>query len=172
MSRIYASDSFCKRMIAGGVLGPILAVAAAYLIAGKSPAPVRDVSLLSVLMLAFFAMTVVAATYYWRVTLYMITQGIVWCVRTVITFFENLSYAALGIIVLPFGLIFSALMILVCLVIAVGPYVLIPLGGLWLETLAFSGDNSVLQFFLFGGIGLANLAWIVFLHFVLPIRSL
>ena len=87
-------------------------------------------------------------------------------------FFENLSYAALGIIVLPFGLIFSALMILVCLVIAVGPYVLIPLGGLWLETLAFSGDNSVLQFFLFGGIGLANLAWIVFLHFVLPIRSL
>ena len=89
MSRIYSSESFCKRMIAGGVLGPILAVAAAYLIAGKSPAPVRDVSLLSVLMLAFFAMTVVAATYYWRVTLYMITQGVVWCVRTVITFLKT-----------------------------------------------------------------------------------
>ena len=122
--------------------------------------------------MAFFAVMVVAATYYWKVTAVMLLHGIGWCFSSIFELIGSLSLSISGLVVFPLGLVISLLGALACIAIAFAPYILIPLGGLWLESKVFSNDPSGLHGAAFILVGILNIVWIAVLHIILPVRTL
>ena len=99
----------------------------------------------------------------------MLTSGIGWCFRTVFELIFNFDLAAVGIVLTPIGFVIAFIMAVVCIVIALGPYAVIIMGGMFLEGKLFSlwsGEYEVIWYSVIVGV---NVLWWGIMHMAIPI---
>lgn len=177
MKKVFATKGFSIRMLVSGIIAVVVAVILAWL-SNKWLLDSID-GAKRVLQLAFVAGVIVSpialaalfSTFYWPVTVHMIVQGCGWALSTITDFLNALSLATAGIVLFPFGVLLGLAMILVCIIIAVGPYLAIPMGILYLLT-HYTPSQGTIAVIIYGSFIVVGTAYLVIFHFIIPIRNL
>ena len=158
-------------MLAGGILAPFLASFFTYVLC-KGISDLAFMVIIFLLSLVFCAITVVVATYYWRVTYKMIVQGIKWCSLGIYSIFEYISFSIAGLILYPLTLFLEVGLAAICFAIALGPYLIIPMGGIMLVATLMTKVLPVISPFLTVLLGIANIVSLIVFHFIYPLRCI
>ena len=173
MLKLYASDSFCKRMLISGIIGSMLSIAASFLMGRLVPENrIIDTIISSSIQMMFYCLMVFFATYYWKTSVKMLVKCGRYLIYGIVDFFDAITLTVFGLMVFPVRLALIMLGVVGCVAVAFGPYMMILLCGYYLESLVL--PNEILA----GGMTIAlilsivNVAWVMFFHFIMPIKSL
>ena len=172
MFKMYAKESFSKRMLGSGIACPLVAIGAgAGLSAMSGPINWNSAFIMAGLLLGVSAVIAFLATYYWKVTAYMLVTAARSCLAAIWNWFAGISFA--GFFAPVIACFFCMLAFLFCVAVAVGPYLGIPLGYLYLVSqagkTALSKEAEALIYIL---VIVLNMGCVGFFHFFLPIRAL
>ena len=170
MESFYTKPTVATRMLAGGILGPILGgVFAYFLLGGAESWDIRAWLLTWGMTWMIFALIVVAATYYWRVTVAMLGKCLEWLAYA----FEDFILS-INLLLTPVGVLIAIGAIFISLLVGFGPYLLVFGGGIALMggvlSLAGGADSGVLAGIIAILFIIFNVAWVAIVHIILPLK--
>ena len=172
MFRIYANESFSKRMLGSGIACPLVAAACGIGCSAMSgPLNGRMAIVLAGAVIGASALVALLATYYWKVTVFMLVKAVRNGLAAVWNWIIAVDFS--GFLGPVLALIVCILMFFVCLAVAVGPYLAIPFGSIYLASIItgvqMPEELKVIAYILFV---LVNVACVGFFHFYLPVHAL
>lgn len=177
MKEYFKSKGFSIRLLVSGIITIIATIIFAWFINEQTADTivgaqrVLQMVMMSGVMVFSMAVTALFSTFYWKVTVYMIVNGCGWAIRIITDYLMALSLALSGIIFVPLSIIVGAAILVVCIVLAIGPYIAIPMGFMYLIA-HYVPSEGVMTCVIYGFIMLAGIAYVVIVHFIIPINNL
>ena len=173
INRLYSRESFCKRMIVSGIVGPMLALGFGLLFTGSGQeSRILNIAITIFVPLFFYCLAVLAGTYYWKTSLNLLIKGAMFLIDGIFNFFGSIAVVSMGIVFFPIKLLYLMLGFIACILGALAPFIFIPFGGILLESLIIPEESSTITTAIIVVLCLLNVASVVFFNFVKPIQQL